>query len=65
LRRTAPPRRLTEGNREFETCRLHFEETLDLPEDDGPWGDELKPSRKPQFKRLREDLRDSNFFNLL
>lgn len=62
---TEPPNELTAGNEELPLQRLMFEETLDLPETDGPWKEELQPHPGVDYSDVFEYFRRLNFNNFL
>jgi uncharacterized protein (TIGR02996 family) len=65
LVRTDPPEELTEGNRKMPPHRLTFAETLDLPDDDGPWEADLKPDHEKDYDPVLGLFRVLNFENML
>lgn len=65
LIRTSPPKQLSEGNQSMPTQALRFVQTLDIPDDSGPWEDDLQPAADEDYEGLRYHFRELNFSNLL
>lgn len=66
LQRKAPPKRLTSGNKTIPPCRLHLEETLDLPVlTGGPWSLASEAYWQPDYDWAVESLSQTDFEHFL